>query len=676
MHSRARRARPALHRPPPRPRGHQPAGVRRAAPERAHASAGPSSRSPPRTTTSRPADIDQPIADPISARQVEVLRANAAEFGITTYPMGDPGPGHRPRHRARAGPHAAGHDDRLRRQPHRDPRRVRRAGVRHRHERGRARARHPDAAADRGRSGWRSTSTATLPAGVTAKDVILAIIGEIGTGGGIGHVIEYRGSAIRGAVDGGPDDGVQHVDRGRAPRPGSSRPTTRRSPTSRAAPTRRRARRGTRRVADWRTLRTDDDAVWDKEVTIDAATLHAARHVGHQPRPGRRRSTAPSRRPTRSPTRRPARSVARALEYMGLDRRHARSATSRVDTVFIGSCTNSRIEDLRAAAAVLDGRHVTAQAGDGRARQPRREGAGRGRGARPHLHRRRRRLARAGLLDVPGDEPRQAGARRAGGEHEQPQLRGPPGPRRAHPPRLARRSPRPPRSPATSPRPEDLCMKAVRIMQGTGVPLQRTDVDTDQIIPAEWLKRVERTGFEKGLFATWRDDRDFVLNDERYAGASMLVAGPAFGVGSSREHAVWAIQQYGFDAVIAPSFSDIFRNNCTKNGLVPVVLPEADGRGDLGGHRGRPADRDRGRRRAARRRGAGGRARRAVPDGPGDPAPLPRRPRRRRHHARPRRRHHRLRGQPPRLAHRPDPPATRPTRQAFWAAIVATAASE
>ena len=117
-------------------------------------------------------------------------------------------------------------------------------------------------------------------------------------------------------------------------------------------------------------------------------------------------------------------------------------------------------------------------------------------------------------------------------------------------------------------------MKAVRIVSGTGVPLKRSDVDTDQIIPADWLKRVERTGFEKGLFSTWRDDRDFVLNQEQYQGASILVAGPAFGVGSSREHAVWAIQQGGFDAVIAPSFSDIFRNNCTKNGLVPVVLPE------------------------------------------------------------------------------------------------------
>jgi 3-isopropylmalate/(R)-2-methylmalate dehydratase small subunit len=118
-------------------------------------------------------------------------------------------------------------------------------------------------------------------------------------------------------------------------------------------------------------------------------------------------------------------------------------------------------------------------------------------------------------------------------------------------------------------------MKSVRILTGRGVPLKRSDVDTDQIIPAEWLKRVERTGFEAGLFSTWKDDRSFVLNDERFTGASILVAGASFGVGSSREHAVWAIQQYGFDAVIAPSFSDIFRNNCTKNGLAPVVLSQS-----------------------------------------------------------------------------------------------------
>jgi 3-isopropylmalate/(R)-2-methylmalate dehydratase small subunit len=115
-------------------------------------------------------------------------------------------------------------------------------------------------------------------------------------------------------------------------------------------------------------------------------------------------------------------------------------------------------------------------------------------------------------------------------------------------------------------------MKAVRAVSGTAVPLARTDVDTDQIIPSDWLKRVERTGFGKGLFAEWRDDREFVLNDERFAGATVLVAGNNFGTGSSREHAVWAIQDYGFDVVISPRFADIFRNNCTKNGLVPAQV--------------------------------------------------------------------------------------------------------
>jgi 3-isopropylmalate/(R)-2-methylmalate dehydratase small subunit len=115
-------------------------------------------------------------------------------------------------------------------------------------------------------------------------------------------------------------------------------------------------------------------------------------------------------------------------------------------------------------------------------------------------------------------------------------------------------------------------MEPVRIVTGTAVPLDRSDVDTDQIIPSDWLKRVERTGFGAGLFSEWRDDRGFVLNHEHYSGASVLVAGPNFGTGSSREHAVWAIMDYGFEAVISPRFADIFRNNCTKNGLVPVQV--------------------------------------------------------------------------------------------------------
>ncbi|MCP2339796.1 3-isopropylmalate dehydratase small subunit [Actinomadura rupiterrae] len=108
---------------------------------------------------------------------------------------------------------------------------------------------------------------------------------------------------------------------------------------------------------------------------------------------------------------------------------------------------------------------------------------------------------------------------------------------------------------------------------GRAVPLRRSNVDTDQIIPAVWLKQVSRTGFDKGLFSAWREDPAFVLNQPEYAGATVLVAGPDFGTGSSREHAVWALQQYGFRVVIAPRFGDIFRNNSTKMGLLPVVLP-------------------------------------------------------------------------------------------------------
>ena len=115
-------------------------------------------------------------------------------------------------------------------------------------------------------------------------------------------------------------------------------------------------------------------------------------------------------------------------------------------------------------------------------------------------------------------------------------------------------------------------MEPVRIVQSRALPLDRSDVDTDQIIPSHWLKRVERTGFEEGLFSSWREDPGFVLNDQRYAGAEILVAGPNFGTGSSREHAVWAIQQYGFRAVVAPRFGDIFRNNAAKCGLVTAAV--------------------------------------------------------------------------------------------------------
>jgi 3-isopropylmalate/(R)-2-methylmalate dehydratase small subunit len=116
-------------------------------------------------------------------------------------------------------------------------------------------------------------------------------------------------------------------------------------------------------------------------------------------------------------------------------------------------------------------------------------------------------------------------------------------------------------------------MEPVRQVTGRAVPLDRADVDTDQIIPASWLKRIERTGFGEGLFSAWRADPGFVLNRAEYDGARVLVAGPNFGSGSSREHAAWALQDYGFAAVIAPRFADIFRGNSLKIGLLPVELP-------------------------------------------------------------------------------------------------------
>lgn len=119
-------------------------------------------------------------------------------------------------------------------------------------------------------------------------------------------------------------------------------------------------------------------------------------------------------------------------------------------------------------------------------------------------------------------------------------------------------------------------MEKFIVHTGTAVPLRRSNVDTDQIIPAEYLKRITRHGFEDGLFSAWRKDPEFVLNRPEYEGATILVAGPDFGTGSSREHAVWALQDYGFHVVISSRFADIFRGNSGKGGLLTAQLDEAD----------------------------------------------------------------------------------------------------
>ena len=230
-----------------------------------------------------------------------------------------------------------------------------------------------------------------------------------------------------------------------------------------------------------------------------------------------------------------------------------------VDTVFLGSCTNGRMEDLRAAAEVLRGRQVAPgvralvvpglDAGEAQAEQEGLDEVFRDAGLR---------LAQRRLLDVPGHEPRRAapGERCAStsnrnfegrqGRGGRTHLVSPAGGRRHR--RRSAASPPPP----TCRRPD---VEPFTTHTGRAVPLRRSDVDTDQIIPSDWLKRVERTGFGAGLFSQWREDPAFVLNRPECAGATVLLAGQDFGTGSSREHAVWALQDYGFRAVVSPRFA-------------------------------------------------------------------------------------------------------------------------
>jgi len=119
-------------------------------------------------------------------------------------------------------------------------------------------------------------------------------------------------------------------------------------------------------------------------------------------------------------------------------------------------------------------------------------------------------------------------------------------------------------------------MDKISVLTGTAVPLQRANVDTDQIIPAVFLKRVTKTGYDDALFYAWRQDPDFILNQPQYAGGGILIAGPDFGVGSSREHAVWALRDFGFTAVLSPRFGDIFRGNSGKQGLLTGIISEQD----------------------------------------------------------------------------------------------------
>jgi 3-isopropylmalate dehydratase small subunit len=287
--------------------------------------------------------------------------------------------------------------------------------------------------------------------------------------------------------------------------------------------------------------------------------------------------------------------VARALQYMGLTPR-MRIDQIPIDKVFIGSCTNSRIEDLRAAAAVAKGRRIAGNVklalvvpGSGLIKeQAEAEGLDKIFTAAGF------RMAPAGLLDVPGDERRPPEPGRALCLDLESQFRGPPGCRRTHSSRQPGDGRRRRDCRSLRRRPAAFVGSAMEKfikLDGLVAPLDRANVDTDAIIPKQFLKSIKRSGFGPNAFDEWRymdqgepgqdnskrpKNPNFVLNQARYQGASILLARSNFGCGSSREHAPWALQDFGFRAILAESFADIFYNNCFKNGLLPIVLPKVE----------------------------------------------------------------------------------------------------
>ena len=297
--------------------------------------------------------------------------------------------------------------------------------------------------------------------------------------------------------------------------------------------------------------------------------------MGDEPGHGRagRRASSPTRPTYADPDERDA--VERALRLHGPRSRARRSSEIRIDRVFIGSCTNARIEDLRAAAAVASGRRVAdgvrAMVVPGSAQvkrqaeqegldhifesagfEWRRAGCSMCLGMNPDILQPGERCASTSNRNFEGRQG-------AGGAHASRQPRDGRG-RRDHRP-LRRR--------------EGARMKALRSVTSSAAVLDRADVDTDQIIPKQFLKRIERSGYGEFLFFDWMKDPDFELRRPERADARDPVAGRNFGCGSSREHAAWALEDYGFRVVLAPSFGDIFRTNAIKTGLAPIVVARA-----------------------------------------------------------------------------------------------------
>ncbi len=521
-------------------------------------------------------DVLAPIADPVSRTQVETLRKNCAEFGVPLYPMN---------HAEQGIVHVVGPQLGLT-----QPGLTVVCGDSHTSTHGAfgamafgigtSEVEHVLATQTLPLKRFKTmainvnSSTGRLRPGVTSKDVILAIIAKIGTGGGQGYVLEYRGNVIENlSMEARMTICNMSIEAGA--RAGMIAPD---ETTFAYLRGRDRAPKGADwddAVAAWRELRSDDDAAFDAEVDIDADTLTPFVTWGTNPGQGLPLGErVPDPEAIVDENERVA--AERALEYMGLAGRHAAAGHPRRHRL-------RRLLHQRSDRGPAVGRpdHRGAQgrgrrAHAGRPRLDARAVPGRGRGPRQDLPRRRGRVALGRLLDVPGDEPGPAGPGRAQRVDVEPQLRGPPGQGRPHPPGLPAGRGRDgrPRDPVEPGGPG--VMDAFTTHTGIGVPLRRSNVDTDQIIPAVYLKRVTRTGFEDGLFSAWRNDPSFILNTPPFDEGSVLVAGPDFGTGSSREHAVWALMDYGFRVVISSRFGDIFRGNSAKGGLLAAQVAQPD----------------------------------------------------------------------------------------------------
>jgi len=440
----------------------------------------------------------------------------------------------------------------------------------------------------------RITCNGTLPEGVDAKDLVLHIIGTIGTAGGTGHVIEFAGEAVRSlsmearmtmcnmAIEGGaragmvaPDDVTFEYLKGRPMAPFGAEFDS--------------------AVASWRQLPSDDGATYDKEIVIDAAALAPTLTWGTSPEDACP-ITASVPDPAQAPNEQVKAKLERALSYMGLEPNQPLDGTP-IQKVFIGSCTNGRIEDIREVARIAKGRQVAAGVnalvvpGSGLVKlQAEEEGldviikaAG--------FEWREPGCSMCLAMNPDKLEPGERCASTSNRNFEGRQGNG--GRTHLMSPQMAAAAAvmgcltdvrkLPPVAAATAAAPAAAAgMPVFNTLTSVAAPMDIMNVDTDMIIPKQFLKTIKRTGLGVAAFYELRYDAngdelpDFVLNKAEYRSSNILVAGDNFGCGSSREHAPWALNDFGIRCIISTSFADIFFNNSFKNGMLPIKLSEAE----------------------------------------------------------------------------------------------------